>query len=97
MQKLVDPTGAISGTAATGETWQLDLNGQTLGILCNGKAKASELLEAIAQRLGQRFELAGIVRADKSSEAAGPARPATTEIIDRLSSGAVAVLVASGD
>lgn len=97
MQKLVDPTGAIAGVEGTGETWQLDLNGQTLGLLCNGKAKASDLLEAVARRLGERFDLAGLIRADKSQEAAGPARPATPEIIDRLSSGAVAVLVASGD
>ncbi|MAT03871.1 MAG: hypothetical protein CL424_02350 [Acidimicrobiaceae bacterium] len=97
MLKVVDPIGEIAGTASTGETWQLDLTGQTLGILCNGKANASPLLEAVAARLALKFNLAGIIRADKSHEASGPGLPAPPEMIDRLASGAVAVLVASGD
>ena len=97
MQKVVDPIGHVLSADVSAATWRVDLNGQTLGILCNGKAKASELLEAVASRLASRFELAGIVRADKSHEASGPGLPAPPDIIDRLASGAVAVLVASGD
>ena len=97
VQKVVDPIGVVSGPEGSGATWTVDLRGQVLGLLSNGKANASPLLEAVAARLDSRYGLAGIIRADKSHEASGPGLPAPPDIIDRLASGSVAVLTASGD
>lgn len=97
MQKVVNPIGAVVGEEASQATWHLDLNGQTIGFLSNGKANSAELLKAVERRLLAKYNLAGVVWANKSIEAEGPGRPAPPEILDRLSSGVVAVLAASGD
>lgn len=97
MQKVVNPIGEIVGEDASEATWTLDLRGQTVGFLSNGKANSAELLEAVERRLVAAYDLGGVVWANKSIEAEGPGRPASLEIIDRLSSGVVAVLAASGD
>lgn len=97
VQKVVNPIGEVVGEEASAATWQLDLKGKVIGFLSNGKANSAELLSAIERRLQAKYELAGVVWANKSHEAEGPGRPAPSFIIDRLSSGAVAVLAASGD
>lgn len=95
--KVVSPIGEIRAAAATEATWRLDPAGKTIGFLSNGKVNSAELLEALQRRTSARYDLGGVVWANKSREAQGPAMPAPPEIIDRLSSGAVAVLAASGD
>jgi hypothetical protein len=97
MQKVVNPIGEVVGEEATQASWRIDVTGKTIGFLSNGKANSAELLQVIEKRMRAKYDLAGVVWANKSIEAQGPGRPATTEIIDRLSSGAVAVLAASGD
>lgn len=97
MQKVVNPIGGIVGEEATDATWRIDLTGQRIGFLSNGKANSAELLKAVERRMVAKYNLAGVVWANKSVEAEGPGRPAPQPILDRLSSGLVAVLAASGD
>lgn len=97
MQKVVNPIGEVVGEAASEATWTLDLTGKTIGFLSNGKANSAELLQAVERRMRAKYDLAGVAWANKSIEAEGPGRPAPGFIIDRLSSGVVAVLAASGD
>lgn len=97
MQKVVNPIGEVIAEEASDAVWRVDLRGQRLGILCNGKARSAELLAAVAERMVARYDLAGVVWANKTLEAEGPGRPAPPEILERLSSGVVAVLAASGD
>ena len=96
MQKVVNPIGEVVGEASEA-TWQVDLSGKTIGFLSNGKANSAELLAAVQRRLQAKYDIANVVWANKSREAEGPGRPAPPEIIERLSSGVVAVLAASGD
>ena len=97
MQKVVNPIGAVIGEEASQATWRIDLTGKTIGFLSNGKANSAELLKAVERRMQVKYDLAGVVWANKSIEAEGPGRPAPAEILNRLSSGVVAVLAASGD
>ncbi len=97
MQKVVNPIGHIVAEEATEATWRVDLTGKTIGFLSNGKANSAELLQKVEALLRARYDLAGVVWANKSLEAEGPARPAPPKIISRLSSGVIAVLAASGD
>jgi hypothetical protein len=97
VQKVVNPIGEVVAEEATDATWRVNLAGARLGVLCNGKARSAELLAAVARRCVDRFGVADVVWANKSIEAEGPGRPAPPEILDRMSSGVVAVLAASGD
>lgn len=97
MQKVVCPIGEVVGEEASQATWTIDLSGKTVGFLSNGKANSAELLAAVERRMRAKYDLGGVVWANKSIEAEGPGRPAPLDIIDRLSSGVVAVLAASGD
>lgn len=42
------------------------LEGATLGLLCNSKPNAQVLLDAVAEAIGERVDLAGVVRASKA-------------------------------
>lgn len=97
MQKVVNPIGLVEAEEASDASWRIDLTGKTVGFLSNGKANSAELLGKVEQFLRARHDLAGVVWANKSLEAEGPGKPAPPEILDRLSSGVVAVLAASGD
>ena len=95
--QVISPTGLEPVPEGSDESWQLDVRGQIIGILWNGKPNADNLFRVIERRLMADYGIAGTVWADKQSEARGPALPATEDIFHRLSSGAVAVLVGSGD
>ncbi len=95
--QVISPTGVVPAPEASDESWQLDVRGQTVGILWNGKPNADNLFRIIERRLMNDYGIAGTVWGDKHSEAGGPALPATDAIFEKLSSGAVAVLVGSGD
>lgn len=91
---LVDPTG---GAGRTGRR-QLaarppDLDGRVLGLLDNGKGNAGPLLDDLAEELGRRFQLAGVVRIRKPVFS----RPAPDELIAQLAEGCGAVVTAIGD
>lgn len=95
--KVVSPIGQLFAAEASDATWRVDITGQTIGFLSNGKANSAELLAALQRRIVARHDVAGVVWANKSLEAQGPGMPAPPDIVDRLSSGVVAVLAASGD
>jgi hypothetical protein len=78
-------------------TWRVDITGKTVGLLSNGKTNSVELLTAVEKRLRERYGAADVIWANKTLEGEGPGLPAPLDIIERMSSGAVAVLVASGD
>ncbi len=69
------------------------LNGITLGILSNGKANATRLLELVGEEMTARYDIAAIVHEVKL--AAGSNCPAV--VLDSLSAQTDAVIVAIGD
>jgi hypothetical protein len=95
--EVISPTGVVPAPETSDEGWQLDVRGQTIGILWNGKPNADNLFRVIERRLTDEYGIAGTFWVDKYSEAQGPALPATEAMFEKLSSGAVAVLVGSGD
>ena len=96
-QSVVDPRGVVAGSNAVASTWHVDIAGATVGFLVNGKPNAENLLRAVERRLQHELGLESSVWANKMTEAEGPSQPATEAIYTRLSSGAIAVLAASGD
>lgn len=69
-QPLVDGVDILDPTIRTAPTVRpaprlRSLDGKTLGFLDNSKEKADVFLAALAERLGQRFALAGVVRRRK--------------------------------
>jgi hypothetical protein len=95
--KVVSPIGELFAAEASDATWRINPEGKVIGFLSNGKPNSAELLSIIQRRIEAKYKLGGVVWANKSHEASGPGLPAPPEIIDRLSSGVVAVLAASGD
>jgi len=69
------------------------LAGITLGLFCNSKPNAALLLDAIAERLDERFGLADIIRMSKPS----PAEAASEYVYDTMASRCDAVLFATAD
>jgi hypothetical protein len=67
------------------------LEGVTLGLLCNSKPNAQLLLDAVAEGLGERVRLAGIVRDSK----AAPTSAAPPEVYANLAARCGAVIFAS--
>lgn len=95
--QVIDPTGVLPVAQASGEGWQLDVRGKTIGVLWNGKPNADNLFRVIERRLQESFGIAGTIWVDKLTDAHGPALPATEAMFEKLTSGAVAVLAGSGD
>lgn len=95
--QVLDPVGSSPVTSTGDGAWRVDLRGQTLGVLWNGKPNADNLFRILARRLTETYGVAEVKWADKGSEARGPAFPADEDMLDRLSSGAIAVLTGSGD
>lgn len=69
----------------------------TVGLLSNGKPNASNLLEAFGRRLQERDPSIQITLVNKAVVGKGSGDPAPLEVIEGLSTGAIAVLAASGD
>lgn len=95
--QVLDPIGKSPVTTGGTGGWQVDLRGQTVGVLWNGKPNADNLFRAVTRRLGESYDVAGVLWEDKVAGARGPAFPAGEDMLDRLSSGAIAVLTGSGD
>jgi hypothetical protein len=95
--KVVDPTGVVPVLAEAEGSWSLDMRGKTLGVLWNGKPNADNLFRVMERRLTEQFGVADTIWVDKLAMARGPALPASEEMFDKLSSGAIAVLSGSGD
>jgi hypothetical protein len=69
------------------------LEGVTLGLLCNSKPNAQVLLDAVANGIATRFQLAGVVRDRKAS----PSEPAPAEVYSNLASRCGAIIFATAD
>jgi hypothetical protein len=96
--KVVSPIGQAGSGRFPPADRPASLDGAVLGLLSNGKPNAANLLDEIVAQLSERFRLAQPVRIDKTHDgASGPAHGAKDWMIERLSSGTVAVLTASGD
>jgi hypothetical protein len=95
--RVVNPIGSLSGAPFSTAPRTGRLRGGVLGALTNGKPNADVLLEEFATRLQRMLGLSGVMRLDKTAAAAGPGMPAPDWMIERLASGTVAVLTASGD
>jgi hypothetical protein len=95
--KVVSPVGEIGNGRFPAATRPGSLDGAVIGVLSNGKPNADLLLDEVIAQLSERFRLAEPMRLNKTDGAFGPAHGAADWMIDRLSSGTVAVLTASGD
>lgn len=95
--KVLSPIGQIGSGRFPAAQRPASLDGAVLGLLSNGKPNADNLLDEIVAQLSERYRLAEPMRLDKTDGAAGPAYGATDWMLERLSSGTVAVLTASGD
>jgi hypothetical protein len=95
--QIVDPTGVLPAVVSSEGAWKLDLRGQTLGVLWNGKPNADNLFREIERRLKASYGVADSIWVDKLAMGQGPGMPATEEMFGRLTSGAIAVLTGSGD
>jgi hypothetical protein len=69
------------------------LSGTTLGLLINGKRNSDHLLLDIADLLGQRFRLSGVVSRTKPSHG----RTAPAKMLDELSGACDVMVTAIGD
>lgn len=69
------------------------LDGVTLGLLCNSKPNAQVLLDAVAEAIGERVNLAGVIRTSKAI----PSSAAPDEVYELLAQQCGAVLFASAD
>lgn len=69
------------------------LDGVTLGLLCNSKPNAQVLLDAVAEAIAEKINLAGIVRASKAI----PSSAAPDDVYDSLAQQCGAILFASAD
>ena len=95
--RVVNPIGSLSTAPFPTAPRTGSLRGGVLGALTNGKPNADILLQEVASRLQRSLGLAGVMRLDKTASAAGQGMPAADWMIERLASGTVAVLTASGD
>lgn len=92
--KVLDPVTIDKNTSGALAPRPVLTPGARIGLLANGKPKAPELLRAINDRVAREFPDLGLpIELDKK----GPGSPAPDEYFDVLSSGAIAVLAASGD
>jgi hypothetical protein len=72
--------------------------GARIGLLANGKPNADVLLHVIHARIAREYpELGPPIVLNKGTEALGPSNSASEAQFERLTSGAIAVLAASGD
>lgn len=69
------------------------LEGATLGLLCNSKPNAQVLLDAVAEAIGERIALAGVVRASKAI----PSSAAPDEVYAAVAEQCDVVIFASAD
>jgi hypothetical protein len=73
------------------------LAGNVVGLLTNGKPNADKLLRNLGDALAATHGVGDVMWLDKTASADGPGFAAPDWMLELLSSGAVAVLTASGD
>lgn len=93
--RVVDPTRPTLDARGALAPRQAKLRG-TIGLLSNGKPNATMLLQALEERL-RDYGVTEFLWLDKSRNALGPSQASPEWMIQRLTSGTVAVLAASGD
>lgn len=72
--------------------------GARIGLLSNGKSSADLLLSVLHDAVAREYpELGEPIVLNKGTQASGPGSPASENQLAILTSGAVAVLTASGD
>ena len=76
---LYDPTAEPRAVAARLAPRLTTLAGKRAGILDNGKANAGTLMLAVAERLQQRYGVAGVVKREKPV-----AGPPSREVLEDL-------------
>jgi hypothetical protein len=95
--RVVDPMGRpTAGVLPTAER-NGKFKGGVLGTLSNGKPNADVLLDEVAGRLREALGFTEVMHFDKTLQAEGPGMAGPDWMIERLASGTVAVLTASGD
>jgi hypothetical protein len=96
--EVLDPVAPDKRTADALATRPVLIPGARIGLLANGKPNADVLLRAINDRVAREFQALGPpIELNKGTDADGPGGPAPEEHYEILSSGAIAVLAASGD
>jgi len=69
----LDPTsGPVDGDGKSLAPRPHSLNGQVLGLVCNGLGRGEEMLEAVARNLQATDELAGVIKVVKGSVSIPP-------------------------
>nr|WP_089936626.1 hypothetical protein [Candidatus Entotheonella palauensis] len=89
--EIWDPTLKISDVIPPAPR-PLSLDGKVLGLLDNTKEKAGIFLNALAERIGERYDLARVFQRRKASYS----RTASDEIIAELSETCDVVITAMG-
>ena len=91
--RLVDPTVPAKEKEATRAPALASLDGLTIGLLWNQKAKGDQLLKRTGERLRSRFGGKILPMEQKNNASA----PAPTEILTNLSPECDYLITASGD
>jgi hypothetical protein len=74
---------ANRATSRRGVNRLASLEGVTLGLLCNSKPNAQLLLDTVAEEIGARVELAGIVRDAKAHPSSGAPEHVYSNLAER--------------
>ncbi len=95
MTRILDPTLRAVKAVATGPLAHRPsrLAGASIGLLANGKSNGMLLLERIAEILGERHAIAGVVRVAKTNASV----PVTEEEAEPLLKRCAVVVTAIGD
>jgi len=95
MTRILDPTlRTVKAVATTPRAPRPSgLAGARIGLLANGKSNGMLLLERVAEILGQRHAIAGVIRVAKTNASV----PVTEEAAEPLLKRCAAVVTAIGD
>ena len=95
MTRILDPTlrSPAAGATASRARRPKRLDGLTIGLLANGKSNGMALLDRIAERLGERYQIGDVVRVAKTNASA----PVRDEDAETLAGRCAVVITAIGD
>lgn len=102
VQQIIDPTVSSAAVSSTSEPSHdaspraagvATLDGVRIGVLENTKRNAAPILDALADELGNRYDLAGVVRRTKKQFA----MPFSEEQLDELRGEVDVVVIGVGD
>ena len=91
--RVLDPTTEAVSSSMVLAPRVDDLNGKTVGLLANGKRNADKFLEAVAQLLGERYQVRQVLARNKGNAS----RPAPAEMLDELALQCDVVITGMGD